>query len=106
MPWGVMVRLPELNPGGRPSTTVDIGSGLTVVYTEPLASVRTIVESVGVGVTSGRVVTLNFCVTPFRTCSISGVYADVARSLTAIGVAGTEVLNIYAGVVILGVGRT
>lgn len=73
MPYGMSVALPELDPGGRPSATVETGSALMVVCTSPLASVRTSVASVGVGVTPGRVVTFNFMVAPFTTSSISGV---------------------------------
>lgn len=106
-PYGLrIVALDERNPGGWPSTTVETGSALTVVCTAPLASVRRSVAAVGVGVTSGRVVTFNLWVTPFRTSSISGAYVDVARSLTARTVVGMEELNMYEGVVKVGVGTT
>ena len=101
---GLMVLPPELYPGGRPSITVEIGSGLTVVCTTPLASVRIRVSSVGVGVASGRAVTTNFCDTPLATCSIRGEYVDVARSVATTTEIGTEVLNMYEGVVGDGVG--
>jgi len=73
MSYGMSVALPELDRGGWPNTTVETGSGLTVVRTSPLASVRTTVASVGIGATSGRVVTFNITVAPFTTSSISGV---------------------------------
>jgi len=106
VPYGLSVSLAECNPGGRPSTTLGVGSGLTEVCTEPLASVMKIVESVGVGFTPGRVVTFNFTSTPFTIPSMSGEYVDVARSLRPRTEVGTEELNKYGGVVRVGVGTT
>lgn len=106
MPYGLSISLEELNPGGRPSTTLEVGSGLTEVCTEPLASVRINVASVGNGFTPGRVVTFNFSTVPLAISSMSGEYVDVARSLTARTEVGTEELNVYGGVVKVGVGTT
>lgn len=106
MPYGLSISLAELTPGGRPSTTLESGNGLTEVCTEPLASVRRNVSSVGIGVTSGRLVTFNFSTTPFTISSMSGEYVDVARSLSARTEVGIEVLNMYGGVVKVGVGTT
>jgi hypothetical protein len=92
-PCNLRVALAELDPGGRPSTTVDSGSGLSVVCTAPLPSVRRTTATVGAGVTSGREVTVNFWVTPFWTPTISGEYVDVARSFIATTEVGTEVLK-------------
>jgi len=92
-PYNLRVALAELDPGGRPSTTVDIGNGLSVVCTAPLPSVRRSVATVGAGVTPGREVTDNFWVAPFWTPTISGEYVDVARSLMATTEVGTEVLK-------------
>jgi hypothetical protein len=97
---------PAEYPGGWPSTTVEAGSGLTVVCTAPLASVRRSVASVGVGFAPGRAVTFNVTTTPLTISSISGVYVDVARSLWARTEVGTEELNVYGGVVKLGVDTT
>jgi len=105
-PYGMSISPAEWNPGGWPSTTLEIGSGLTVVCTAPLASVRRSVASVGVGFTSGRVVTFNFSTTPLTISSMSGEYADVARSLRARTEVGTVELNVYGGVVKVGVGTT
>lgn len=106
MPYGLSISLAELNPGGRPSTTVEVGSGLTEVRTAPLASVRINVAIVGTGFTPGRVVTFNFSTVPLTICSMSGEYVDVARSLRATTEVGTEELNMYEGVVKVGVGTT
>lgn len=106
VPYGLCFSLAELTPGGRPSTTLESGSGLTEVCTEPLASVRKNVSIVGIGVTPGRAVTFNFSTTPFTISSISGEYVDVARSLSARTEVGIEVLNMYGGVVKVGVGTT
>jgi len=81
MPYGLSISLEELYPGGRPSTMLEVGSGLTVVCTAPLASVRRNVASVGTGFTPGRVVTFNFWTVPLTISSMSGEYVDVARSL-------------------------
>ena len=64
-PYSLRVALDELDPGGRPSTMVDNGNGLSVVCTAPLPSVRRTTATVGAGVTSGREVTVNFWVAPF-----------------------------------------
>jgi len=106
MPYGLSISLAEWNPGGRPSTTLELGSVLTEVCTAPLASVTRIVASVGVGFTPGRVVTFNFSTMPFTISSMSGEYVDVARSLRARTEVGTEELNVYGGVVKVGVGTT
>ena len=89
-----------------PRTTLGVGNGLNEVCTEPLASVRRSVTAVGVGVAPGRVVTFNFWTTTFRISSMSGVYVEVARSVIARTEVGTEVLNVYGGVVKLGVDTT
>ena len=103
---GVAILSAELDPGGRPSTTLEVVSVATVVCTSPLESVRIRVARVGAGVTPGRAVTFGVWVTPFTTFSIRGEYVDVARSLTATTDVGTEVLNIYVGVVRVGVDTT
>src|SRR5882762_942895 len=100
---GVAFLSAEVYPGGRPSTTLEVSVD-TVVWLAPLASVRISVSSVGAGVNSGSAVTFNSEVTPFTTFSIRGEYVDVARSVTATTVVGTEVLNIYESVVRFGVG--
>jgi hypothetical protein len=106
MPYGLSISPEELNPGGRPSTTLVVGSGLTEVCTAPLASVRINVASVGIGFTPGRVVTFNFSTVPLAISSMRGEYVDVARSLIARTEVGIEVLNVYEGVVKVGVGTT
>ena len=62
--------------------------------------------SVGGGSVSGREVTLSFSMAPFTISSMSGEYVDVPRSLIAGAEVGTEELNVYGGVVKLGVGTT
>jgi len=106
MPYGLSISLAELYPGGRPSTTLEVGSGLTEVRTSPLASVTRNVASVGTGFTPGRVVTFNFSTVPLTMSSMSGEYVDVARSLRARTEVGMEELNVYGGVVKVGVGTT
>ena len=106
MPYGLSISLAELNPGGRPSATLEVGSGLTEVCTAPLASVRRNVASVGTGFTTGRVVTFNLSTVPLTMSSMSGEYVDVASSLRARTEVGIEELNVYGGVVKVGVGTT
>jgi len=106
MLYGLSVSPAEWNPGGRPSTTLEVGSGLTEVCTAPLASVRIKVASVGIGFTPGRVVTFNFSTVPLTIFSMSGEYVDVASSLRARTEVGIEELNVYGGVVKVGVGTT
>ena len=60
----------------------------------------------GIGFTPGRVVTFNFSTEPLTISSMSGVYVDVARSVRARTEVGTEELNVYGGVVKVGVGTT
>jgi len=104
MPYGVSISPAERNPGGWPSTTLEIGSGVTEVCTAPLASVRRSVENVVVGFTPGRVDTFNFTTEPLTISSMSGEYVDVARSVRARTEVGTVELNVYGGVVKVGVG--
>lgn len=106
MPYGLSISPAELSPGGRPSTTLEVGRGLTEVCTAPLESVTRNVASVGIGFTPGRVVTFNFSTVPLTMSSMSGEYVDVARSLRARTEVGIEELNVYGGVVKVGVGTT
>jgi len=106
MPCGLSIWLADLNPGGRPSTTLEVGNTLTEVCTAPVASVTRNVLTVGNGVTPGRVVTFSFSTAPFASSSMSGEYVDVARPLRARTEVGIEELNVYGGVVKVGVGTT
>lgn len=87
---GVTILSAKLDPGGLPSTTLEVVSVAAAVA----------------GVTTGRAVTSSSLDTPFTTFSIRGKYVEVARSLTPTTDIGTEVLNMYAGVVTVGVGTT